>query len=73
MPRCLECEASPQWSTGKSDLTCLSNPKLGTCNTFFLTQNPALVSVTDRLNLELHYIVEHSYAMLLGILLFHAA
>lgn len=54
MPRCLECEASPQWPPGKSDLTCLSNPKLGTRNKFFLTQNPALVSVTDRLGAPLY-------------------
>lgn len=73
MPRCLQCEASPQWSPGKSDLTCLSYPKLGTHNTFFLIQNPALLSVADRLNLELCYIVEHSYTVLVWVLLFHAA
>lgn len=42
MPRCLECEASPQWSTRKSDLTCLSSPKLGTCNMFFPYSKPCL-------------------------------
>lgn len=44
MSKCLEFEAHLQCSTGKSDLTCLFYPHLGTPNTFLLTQNPAMVS-----------------------------
>lgn len=44
MFKCLELEAYLQCSTGKSDLTCLFYPHLGTPNTFLLTQNPAMVS-----------------------------
>lgn len=51
----------------QSDLMCLSYPKLGTHNIFSLLKNPALVSVIDRLNLELHYIVEHYCFVLLRI------
>lgn len=38
---------------------------------FFLTRNPALMSVADGLNLQLSYIVEHPYTVFLWVLLFH--
>lgn len=72
MSKCLEFKAHLQCSTGKSDLTCLFYPQLETPNTFLLPQNPATVSVTLWSNV-LHYTVEHSYTLLLQVLLVYAA